>query len=125
MNLRRRNFSIGTAAAALGLASSAGYLRAQAPASRPKVIKIVAKRFEYTPSHMTLKKGEPVMLELTTQDVVMGFNLPDFGLRADMVPDMVTRLPFVPDKTGTFTFLCDIFCGSGHEEMQGTLTVVG
>src|SRR4029450_697620 len=103
MNLRRRNFSIGAAAAALGLASSAGYLRAEAPASRPKVIKIVAKRFEYTPSHVTLKKGEPVMLELTTQDVVMGFNLPDFGLRADMLPDMVTRLPLVPDKTGTFT----------------------
>jgi len=124
MNLRRRNFSIGAAAAALGLASTSGYLRAQAPA-RPKVIKIVAKRFEYTPSHVTLKKGEPVMLELTTRDVVMGFNLPDFGLRADMVPDQVTRLPFVPDKTGTFTFLCDIFCGSGHEEMQGSITVVG
>lgn len=125
MNLHRRNFSIGAAAAALGLASTSGYLRAQAPASRPKVIKIVAKRFEYTPSHLTLKRGEPVMLELTTQDVVMGFNLPDFELRADMVPDKVTRLPFVPDKTGTFPFLCDIFCGSGHEEMQGSLTVIG
>jgi heme/copper-type cytochrome/quinol oxidase subunit 2 len=25
---------------------------------------------------------------------------------------------------GTFTFLCDIFCGDGHERMQGTITVV-
>jgi cytochrome c oxidase subunit 2 len=123
MDLRRRHFSIGAAAAVLGLTSSAGYLRAQAPA-RPRVIKIVAKRFEYTPSHVTLKKSEPVILELTTRDVVMGFKLPDFNLRADMVPDKVTRVPFVPDKTGTFIFLCDIFCGSGHEEMQGSLTVV-
>jgi len=29
----------------------------------------------------------------------------------------------VPDKTGTFTFVCDIFCGTGHEEMDGTIEV--
>ena len=125
MNLRRRNFSIGAAAALLGLGSGAGHLWAQAAAPRPKVIKIVAKRFDYTPAHLTLKKGEPVVLELTTRDVVMGFNLPDFKLRADIVPDQVTRLAFAPDKTGTFVFVCDIFCGSGHEEMQGSITVVG
>ena len=117
MNLGRRSFSIGAAVALLGLATAA--------APSPRVIQIVAKRFEYTPAHLTLKKGEPVILELTTRDVVMGFNLPDFNLRADIVPDQVTRVSFVPDKTGTFTFLCDIFCGTGHEEMHGTMTVVG
>jgi cytochrome c oxidase subunit 2 len=30
----------------------------------------------------------------------------------------------MPDKVGTFTFLCDVFCGSGHETMNGTITVV-
>jgi cytochrome c oxidase subunit 2 len=125
MNPRRRNLlSVGAAAAVLGLTLSARELRAQARAPRPKVVKIVAKRFEYTPRAVTLKKGEPVILELTTLDVVMGFNLPDFNLRADIIPDKVTRVAFVPDKTGTFTFVCDIFCGSGHEEMQGTITVV-
>jgi cytochrome c oxidase subunit 2 len=54
----------------------------------------------------------------------MGFNLPDFKVRADIVPEKVTRVTFVPDKTGTFTILCDVFCGTGHEQMQGTLTVV-
>jgi len=91
---------------------------------KEKVIKIVAKRFDYTPGNFTLKKGEPVILELTSADVLMGFNLPDFNLRADIVPDKVTRVRFVPDKTGTFTFLCDIFCGTKHEEMNGKLTVV-
>src|SRR3954467_8241175 len=77
-----------------------------------------------TPGELTLKKGEPVILELTSRDVRMGFNLPGFNLRADMVPDKVTRVRFVPDKTGTFTFVCDIFCGGGHEEMSGKLLVV-
>jgi cytochrome c oxidase subunit II len=87
------------------------------------VIKVVAKRFDYTPGTLQLKKGVPVVIELTTQDVVMGFSAPDFGVRADIVPEKVARVRIVPDKTGTFTFVCDIFCGTGHEEMEGTIVV--
>ena len=53
----------------------------------------------------------------------MGFNVPDFGVRGDIIPGKTTRLDLTPDKTGTFTFLCDIFCGDGHEGMSGTLVV--
>jgi len=66
----------------------------------------------------------PVVLELTTADVLMGFNAPDFAVRADIIPGQVARVRLVPDKVGTFAFLCDIFCGSGHETMSGTITVV-
>jgi cytochrome c oxidase subunit II len=121
MTSRRRLLSLAVVAAALATASVATYVLGQ-PAE--KVIRIEGKRFDYTPGALTLKKGEPVVFELSSRDVLMGFNLPDFNLRADMVPDKVTRVRFVPDKTGTFTFLCDIFCGSGHEEMHGQLTVV-
>jgi cytochrome c oxidase subunit 2 len=64
------------------------------------------------------------MLELTTADVLMGFSAPDFQVRADIVPGKVSKVRLVPDKVGTFDFLCDIFCGSGHETMSGTITVV-
>ena len=123
MNLGQKGLRIAAAIAVLGVASLVTYAVAQA-APRAKVIKIVAKRFDYGPAHLTLKKGVPVVLELTTRDVFMGFNLPDFNVRADIVPEKVTRVTFVPDKTGTFTFLCDVFCGTGHEQMQGTITVV-
>jgi len=124
MKLDRKGLRIAAAAALLALGSTVSYVAAQTAAPRAKVIKISAKRFDYTPGHLTLKKGEPVIFELTTRDVLMGLNLPDFNLRADIVPDKVTRVRFVPDKTGTFTFLCDIFCGTGHEQMQGSITVV-
>jgi cytochrome c oxidase subunit 2 len=71
-----------------------------------------------------VKKGQPVVFELSSRDVMMGFNLPDFSVRGDMIPEKVTRVQFIADKTGTFTFFCDIFCGTGHEEMHGTVTVV-
>ena len=112
------------AAILLAIGAIATYVAAHSAEPREKVIKITAKRFDYTPGQLTLKKGVPVILEFTTLDVLMGFNLPDFGVRADIVPDKVTRVRFVPDKTGTFVFLCDIFCGTKHEEMNGRITVV-
>ena len=121
MKFDQRVLRIAAGAVALGLASAATYVAAQ---PKEKVIRIDAKRFDYTPGELTLKKGEAVILELTSRDVLMGFNLPDFNLRADMIPDKVTRVRFVPDKSGSFTFLCDIFCGTKHEEMNGRLTVV-
>jgi cytochrome c oxidase subunit II len=66
----------------------------------------------------------PVTLEFVTADVVMGFNAPDFKARADIIPGQVSRVRLTPDKTGTFTFLCDIFCGEGHEGMSGQIHVV-
>lgn len=88
-----------------------------------QVIKITAKKFDYTPSEITLKKGVPVIVELTTSDILMGFNVPELGIRADIIPGQVARIRLVPQKTGSFPFHCDIFCGIGHEDMQGVITV--
>ena len=94
-------------------------------AAKPKarVIKVVAKKFEFVPGEIHVKQGETVTLQFTAPEVPMGFNLADFKLRADIVPGKVVSLELTPDKTGTFTFLCDVFCGTGHEDMSGTLIV--
>jgi cytochrome c oxidase subunit 2 len=97
--------------------------RTTAPAPAVRLIKVSAHRFEFLPNNLALKKGATVEIELDTQDVLMGFNAPDFAVRATIVPGQVTRVRFTPQKVGTFTFLCDVFCGSGHEDMSGTITV--
>ena len=120
----RNTSRVAIATVAVMLGSLGAYVAAQSAEPKEKVIKITAKKFNYTPGEVKLKKGVPVILEFRTQDVLMGFNLPDFNARADIVPGKTTRLRLVPDKTGTFVFLCDVFCGTGHEEMNGKLTVV-
>ncbi len=105
------------------LAAAIGLTTASAASAGEPVIRLTAKKFEYDRREITLKKGVPVVLELTSSDRVHGFNLPDFGVRGDAVPGMVTRIRFTPDKTGEFVFFCDVFCGDGHEEMGGTLIV--
>ena len=92
-------------------------------ASTPRVIKVVARKFVFTPDTIHLKKGETVELELTTEDVMMGFNAPDLKVRSDIIPGMVKRLRITPESSGKFDFVCDIFCGSGHEDMAGTIVV--
>jgi len=88
-----------------------------------RVVRISAKKFTYTPDEVTLKLGEPVVLEFTTEDVHMGFKCVELGVRADILPGQVTRLKLTPEKAGTFGFFCDVFCGDDHELMSGTLTI--
>ncbi|HVW26840.1 MAG TPA: cupredoxin domain-containing protein [Polyangiaceae bacterium] len=87
------------------------------------VISLVARRWSYEPPSITLKVGVPAILEITSADVHHGFNLPDFGVRADAIPGKKSRVKVVPDKTGTFEFHCDYYCGSGHEGMEGQIVV--
>ena len=104
-------------AAALGIAVVAAQ-------PTPRVIRVVARKFTYEPAEIMLKLNQPVVFELITADVVMGFSVPDFGVRATIVPGQTTSLAMTPNKAGEFIFLCDVFCGSGHENMEGTLRVV-
>jgi cytochrome c oxidase subunit 2 len=92
-------------------------------ADQPHVIQIKAKRFEYMPNEIHLKKGGPVVLELTSLDRLHGFNCPAFKIRGDVKPHEITRLAFTPDNVGTFEFHCDNFCGEGHENMTGKFVV--
>jgi cytochrome c oxidase subunit 2 len=112
--------------AAIGLAILAGACSSHpAPAtpSQELVVRITAKRFEYSPAEVHLKRGVPVVLELVSLDRTHGFDAPDLGLRSDIKPGEPTRLRFVPEKTGRFGFHCDVFCGSGHEDMTGEIVV--
>lgn len=92
-------------------------------AEEARVVRIVAKRFSYTPSEVRLKKGQTVVLELVSEDRVHGFNLPELGIRADVSPKETARVTITPVRAGTFPFHCDVFCGAGHEEMTGSLVV--
>jgi cytochrome c oxidase subunit 2 len=93
-------------------------------AAAEQVIHLTAKKFEYSPSEITVKKGQPVVIEIVSLDRKHGFMIPDLKVRSDVKPGAQNVVRFTPDKTGTFNFHCDLFCGSGHEGMAGTIVVV-
>jgi cytochrome c oxidase subunit II len=88
-----------------------------------QVIRITAQKFFYDPNNITVKKDVPVVLELTSLDAFHGFNCPDLKIRADLFPNKTVTLRFTPTVAGVFPFHCDVFCGSGHEGMTGTIVV--
>ena len=115
------NLVLVSALLVLGVVVASAWVAAQ---PQEQVIRVSAKKFAFTPDTIVLKRGVPVILEFTTEDVLMGFNVPELGLRADIVPGQTSRLRIVPGKVGNYPFICDIFCGAGHEEMAGVITVV-
>jgi cytochrome c oxidase subunit 2 len=96
---------------------------AQVPPQQ-KVIVVTAEKFKFTPATIRLKLGEPVVLELTSLDRKHGFTVPDLNIDESIEAGKTTRVQIVPQKAGTFPFHCDVFCGSGHEEMAGEIVVM-
>jgi cytochrome c oxidase subunit 2 len=111
--------AIGTTGLTLAGGLAARIARAQAP----REIEIVAQRFSYTPNEIPLKLGERVMIALKAVDYEHGFSVPDLKLRADLVPGRVVRVELQPRAVGRIDFLCDNFCGEGHEDMHGQFIV--
>ena len=103
--------------------AAAGVTAWNVTASGPQLIKITAKRYEFSQPEITVKKSVPIIIEITALDRPHGFNLPEFDVRGDALPGETTRVVFTPDKAGTFEFLCDLFCGEHHDTMTGKLVV--
>ncbi|MBV8125657.1 MAG: cupredoxin domain-containing protein [Burkholderiaceae bacterium] len=104
----------GACAFGLGLAQAA---------TEPRVIAMTARRFVFEPSEIELKVGERVIIAIHSLDFVHGMNLPDLGKRLDLVPGKITQLELQPMAPGVIEFLCDNFCGDGHENMHGRFIV--
>jgi cytochrome c oxidase subunit 2 len=111
---------------ALGLITGLGLwtapVRARAQAA-PQVITITASKFQFTPNHITLVKGQPVTLQLTSSDRVHGFMIRPLKIDTDVNPGKVTAITVTPQTAGTFTAICDHYCGLGHGNMKMKVVV--
>lgn len=92
-------------------------------ADEPRVIDITAKRFEFSPATITLKKGEAVKLRVTSEDVTHGLFLRPLKIDADLEPGQTREMTVTPEKTGTFLAICHHFCGAQHGNMKLTIVV--
>jgi cytochrome c oxidase subunit 2 len=89
----------------------------------PKVIAITVKRFEYTPKEVRLKKGETVTLSLKSMDVTHGMLCRKLKIDTDIPPGQEVKVVVTPREAGTFSAICNHFCGSGHGNMKMTFIV--
>jgi cytochrome c oxidase subunit 2 len=104
---------------------AAMFIAPPAPAqSAPRRIEVTAKRFDFDPAEITVKKGEPVVIELKSVDVAHGLAFRELGVSVKAAKGKTAELSFTPTKVGDFVGACSVFCGSGHGKMKLTLHVV-
>ena len=91
----------------------------------PQRVEVMAKRFGFQPSEATIKKGEPVVLVLKSEDVQHGLRFRELNVDLKIPKDGgETQVEFTPELTGDFVGHCSVFCGAGHGNMTFVLHVV-
>ncbi len=95
-----------------------------ATANPASAITIHAKKYEFIPAEITLKKDQTVKLDLTSDDVEHSLEIPSLGINSVMKKGEVTEVEVTPTKVGDFKGKCGKFCGFGHGKMHFTVHVV-
>jgi cytochrome c oxidase subunit 2 len=67
--------------------------------------------------------GADVQLNLSAQDVIHSFWVPQFRLKQDAIPGIPTELRFVATKLGTYPVVCAELCGGYHGSMRTQVIV--
>ncbi len=86
-------------------------------------------RFQHPDGHSEVNElhvplGTNVKLTMTSQDVIHDLYIPDFRVKADVLPGRYTHLWFNATKTGKFRLFCAEYCGTDHSGMVGWVTVM-
>jgi len=76
-----------------------------------------------TETEMVLAVNEPVKVLLRSTDVLHNFTVPQFRVKMDLVPGMVTYLWLTPTLTGEYEILCEELCGVAHYAMRSRVIV--
>ena len=67
--------------------------------------------------------GKPVLINLTSKDVIHSFFIPEFRIKQDALPGMKIPVWFEPTQTGKFELVCAQLCGSAHYRMRADVIV--
>jgi cytochrome c oxidase subunit 2 len=110
-------------AVSTGLVLSAGAPPAQEP--EPRVIRITAERFSFTPSEVTVRLGETVEFRIQSDDTSHGFRLVGTNINMEIPKRGGGELSvaFRPEQAGKYAFECSRMCGAGHDFMRGEVVV--
>lgn len=129
---------------ALALMSMGLWERIKDPASFPEgafEIMVEARQFEWAATYagadgefgtdddfvltnrMNIPANQPVILHLSSTDVIHSFFVPDFRVKQDALPGRTIPIWFEATTPGDYVLGCAELCGIGHYRMRGTITV--
>jgi cytochrome c oxidase subunit 2 len=107
-------------------------MRAMAePPAEAMQVKVIAHQwwweFQYpelgviTANELRIPVGEPVMVELSSDNVIHSFWIPQLAGKTDVVPGQTNTMWFQADRRGVFRGQCAELCGVQHANMNFTV----
>ena len=119
---------------AIAIVSAIVLSRNDAQAQNTLRVNVTAQQFEFTFSYpdaenvtspvLMLPKGRSVELYMRALDVIHSVFVPEFSVKEDIVPGLVTQLHVTPTRLGTFPLECTELCGLGHSLMRSQAVVM-
>lgn len=88
-----------------------------------RAFNMIAKQFKFVPGTIKVKRGNKVVLNITSTDVEHGFAIDEYGINKTIPARKSVVIEFIADKAGTFEFYCSVYCGVGHSSMRGKLII--
>ena len=76
------------------------------------------------PNEIWVPVGTPVRLEMTSQDVLHSFFVPEFRIKHDVIPNRYSYVWFEAPREGTYQVVCTEYCGTAHSAMGARIHVV-
>lgn len=77
-----------------------------------------------TLGELVVPAGRPVIVQLSSKDVIHSFGVPVMRVKQDAIPGMTIPVWFTPTRAGEYEIVCSQLCGLGHYKMRGVLRVV-
>ncbi len=96
-------------------------------------IYVVAKQWMWHAEHpagereineLHVPLNRPVVLVMTSQDVIHSLSIPGFRIKQDVLPGRYTTLSFTANRPGEYRLYCTQFCGTSHSNMVGSVLVM-
>lgn len=99
------------------------YGQGRVVATQNRLIEISMEQYSFDSHRIIVNKGDRVLINLTSKDVMHGFYLDGYEKSVSVEPGISETINFVADQSGKFKFRCSVVCGDLHPFMIGELIV--
>lgn len=98
-------------------------LRELAPGKYEAYIVAQASPWKFDPKEIRVPVGSTVTFYVSSIDVQHGFMVQDTNINVMTLPGHISKMTTTFNKKGTFHYICNEYCGVGHQNMFGTIIV--
>ena len=88
------------------------------------IVRMVAARYSFYPQMIEVPVDTDVTFRITSPDIVHGVHVPFTNMSTMVIPGYISEVNTRFTREGEAQFLCNEYCGLGHDYMWSKLKVV-